>query len=77
MPCARGMNSCRPDCLHRRKVLDYRTARHAAELAREQATGGVPGQQEAEGEGGGDHASFLASGFSFAQRMNIASTTGR
>lgn len=40
MPCARGMHGCRADCLHRRKVLDYRVARHAAELAREQATGG-------------------------------------
>jgi len=34
------MRACKSSCLHRRLVLDYRAARHAAELQREQATGG-------------------------------------
>lgn len=38
MPCVQGMNACRPTCQHRLKVLDYRAARHAAELAREAST---------------------------------------
>lgn len=44
MPCARGMHGCRPSCQHRAKVLDYRAARHAAELAREASTGGYPSE---------------------------------
>lgn len=40
MPCRRGMRGCKPSCLHRRFVMDYRMARHAAELERESVTAG-------------------------------------
>lgn len=44
MPCTPGMRRCRLDCRHRRMVEEYRLARHAAELAREAATGSYPAE---------------------------------
>jgi hypothetical protein len=38
MPCSPGMRACHRRCLHRQLVHEYRTARHAAELAREAGT---------------------------------------
>lgn len=40
MPCAPGMAACHRKCRHRSFVFDYRTARHAAELTRDELTGG-------------------------------------
>lgn len=40
MPCSPGMTKCRPDCAHRRFVLDYARERHAQAIRAERASGG-------------------------------------
>lgn len=49
MPCKTGMVGCRRGCLHRQMVQEYRLARHAAVLKREEATGGYESEIAAYG----------------------------
>lgn len=42
MPCSKGIRRCKPGCLHRALIDDYRVARHAQILAEEAATIGDP-----------------------------------
>lgn len=49
MPCSPGMTRCKAACRHYRDVMDYRAARHAAELACEAATGAYPAELAAYG----------------------------
>ena len=49
MPCKTSMAGCRRGCLHRQMVQEYRLARHAAVLKREEVTGGYKSEIEAYG----------------------------
>ena len=46
MPCSKGMGRCRRGCRHRLFVNEYRTARLAGEMARDDAVGAYGPESE-------------------------------